>query len=403
MTENLNSSSGRRSLAGVVAGAALLAGCTEMPPTDAAEPAPAYTLESGGAPTPLVSVAIGGEPRTLWPFTGTVPTADADAWDPINLIFLGHADPLSIRAALLALDGNRPAFPPLPFFQCTWRDAMGGNQATYVAAAGWSGSAIQLECGSYEGLRFHLRLFRHGDWTVANAHFETIVPGTHEHQVLNWELAEQFVTADIARAGLLAAPPAVTEPLNPHPFFRTIHPMIYTNDALVPLHPIIDAVVVDARTIGIRTNGRATVLTLGRTVPAVPGSSRQELVIQFNQVIPKPFCGGPADFVHVQGPLLLRQDVNVAGSGLLTRAFHASGELVVTPVNPMTGQVIGPPGRGLINGLYRGMASGAVHSASSLLNQQLLRDDLPPQRLMVDMQVGPHGATRYRNQQECRD
>jgi hypothetical protein len=76
---------------------------------------------------------------------------------------------------------------------------MGANQTSYTEADGWSGSAIQLECGAYEALRFHLRLFRAGAWTLANAHFETIIPGNQEHQVPSWEQAQQFVTGDIIR------------------------------------------------------------------------------------------------------------------------------------------------------------------------------------------------------------
>jgi hypothetical protein len=384
-----------------LAGIALLAGCTDIAPMEAEPVTPAHSVAAAAAPSPLVTVAAAGVERSIWPFTGTDVGDDAHASDPINLVFIGHADPRSIRAALLELDGNRPAFPPLPFFQCTWDDAMGGNQSAYADGDGWAGSAIQLECGTYQGLRFHLRLFRVGEWTVGNAHFETIIPGTHDHQVLSWKLAEQLVTADIARAGLLAAPPATTAEIHPAPWFRTIHPLLYWSPQLQPLHPLINAVVVDAETVGIPTDGHATVLTLGRTVKAVPGTRRQELVIAFDQVIPKPLCAGPSDFVHVRGPLRLRQDVTVAASGVLSRQFHVDAELVVTPVNPMTGQPLAASSPARINGLYRGMAADGVHSASALLNQRLLPAGAPAQQLLTDLQVGPHGVARYRRQERC--
>ncbi|HSJ23774.1 MAG TPA: hypothetical protein VK929_03750 [Longimicrobiales bacterium] len=388
-------------LAALFAAAAASTGCDEIAPTDANIPAQAHAAMALAPPAPLVTATAGGMTRTLWPFTGTDLGADAHASDPINLIFIGDADPRSIRATLLSLDGQRPGFPPLPFFQCVWEDAMGGNQTAWTDPDGWSGSAIQLECGSYVGLRMHLRLFQAGSWTLGNAHFETIIPGTQEHQVLNWELAEQFVTADLARAGVLAAPPSQTEPINPHPFFRTILPQLYWNPQLLPLHPVINAVVIDPQTIGMRTDGRATILTLSGAPGAEPGLTRQELVIAFDQVIPKPFCAGPTDYVHVRGPLTLRQDVKVSASGVLTRNFHASGELTATPVNPMTGQPVGPPSQARINGLYTGMVSSGLHATSSLLSQILMRDGESPQRQMVDWQVGPHGATRYRQQEEC--
>jgi hypothetical protein len=395
-------SHGMHGLVAVAAAAALLAGCQD-PVTRAADvEQPQYAAVSAPAPSPIVNVSVGDEERALWPFTGTDLGADARASDPINMIFRGHADPLSIRAALMTLGGDRtPALPPLPFFQCTWDDAMGGNQTAWAASEGWSGSAIQLECGSYEGLRFHLRLFRVGDWTLGNAHFETIIPGTHDHQVLNWELAANFVAADLARAGVVAAAPQLSNPINPWPFFRTINPLLYWHPQMVPLHPIINAVVLDTQTIGIRSNGQALVLTLGPSGTGSPGHTRQELVIAFNQVIPKPFCGGPADYLYVEGPLKLRQDVTVAGSGLLTREFHASGELTATPINPITGQPLGPSSPARINGVYRGMASAEVHSASSLLTQTLQLHDQPPQRLTVDLQVGPHGVTRSRTREQC--
>jgi hypothetical protein len=388
-------------LATLLAGSVVAAGCDDLAPTAADIPDPVHSAVASAAPSPLVTATVGGSARTLWPFTGTDLGTDAHASDPINLIFIGDADPLAIRATLLALDGTRPMFPPLPFFQCTWDDAMGGNQTAWAEPEGWSGSAIQLECGSYTGLRFHLRLFQAGGWTVGNAHFETIIPGTHDHQVLNWELGEQFVIADLARANVLTAAPVQTEFINPHPFFRTIRPQIYWHPQMAPLHPLINAVVVNPQTVGIRTDGRATVLSLGGMASSTPAKTRQELVIDFNQIIPKPFCGGPADYVHVAGPISLRQDVNVSPGGVLTREFHASGEFTATPVNPLTGQPIGPPARARISGLYTGRASSGLHAASSLLNQSLLRDGQPPQRLMEDMQVGPHGLTRYRRQEQC--
>ena len=37
--------------------------------------------------------------------------------------------------------------------------------------------------------RFHVRLFRQGEDTLGNAHFEFLIPGTAEHEVLSWDLA----------------------------------------------------------------------------------------------------------------------------------------------------------------------------------------------------------------------
>src|SRR5687768_8578198 len=130
------------------------------------------------APADLVALDLGGRTEVVWPYT----SADLSVTpkDPLNLVFLGAADPRQIRAALFALDGDRSAFGlPNAFpFNCTWSDAIGRHQAAYAEAAGWQGSGVQLQCGAYETLRVHMRLFREGDFTLANAHFELLIPGT---------------------------------------------------------------------------------------------------------------------------------------------------------------------------------------------------------------------------------
>ena len=91
---------------------------------------------------------------------------------------------------------------------------------------------MQLQCGGYGPIRFHLRLFDIGGTTLGNAHFEVLIPGTTDHQVLSWELAEQLVTFDFARSGLLGAPPGSIAPVNPAPSFRGIPAPLY--DGLPP-------------------------------------------------------------------------------------------------------------------------------------------------------------------------
>jgi hypothetical protein len=67
------------------------------------------------------------------------------------------------------------------------------------------------------------------------------------------------------------------------------------------------------------------------------GVARQELSIQFDQVIPKPFCAaGPGSFVYVNGIVEVVQTVRVTPSGNLLSRFRARGTLSLTPVNPAT-------------------------------------------------------------------
>ena len=127
----------------------------------------------------------GGKGLTFYPWISENFTNPPS--DPVNLVFSGAgADARSIRQALFALDGNRTAYgmPNVLPFNCTWADAMGANQVAFGAGK-WAGSVIQLECGLYENIRFHLRLFQvASDVVIANAHFEALIPGTTQHQVL---------------------------------------------------------------------------------------------------------------------------------------------------------------------------------------------------------------------------
>src|SRR5690348_11408637 len=74
---------------------------------------------SAPAPAPLVTVPLPGRTLTLSPFTGFGFGAESD---PVNLIWIGRADPRALRADLLALDGDRTAlgFPNVFPFNCTW-------------------------------------------------------------------------------------------------------------------------------------------------------------------------------------------------------------------------------------------------------------------------------------------
>jgi hypothetical protein len=315
---------------------------------DAFAPAPddsGPTSFAAAAPPPglLAPIAVAGGSLAIWPYTGT--DFSGTPQDPINLVFTGRSDPRAIRAALMALDGNRTAFglPPIPPFNCTWTDAIGDLQTGYNANAGWVGSAIQLACGSYGPIRFHVRLFEAGTTTLGNAHFEVLIPGTTDHQVLNWELAEQLVKVDFLRSGLLnpANPIGSTGSINDAPF-REIPEQIY-NGLPADLKSLIGG---PGGNVGapvpIGTDGRATVFNIGSQPVPSPVGSDQSFVIIFGQVIPRPFCASGPEFLLVEGPVSLRKTVQINAAGDLTSEFDASGHLRLTPVNPQTGTPLGP-------------------------------------------------------------
>lgn len=324
----------------------VLAACDPTTPMPTQLPAGSLPLDrltaSAPAPAPLATVTAAGSQRVLWPYLNSDLSSTPE--DPVSLIFRGRVDPRQLRAALLGLNGDRTefGFPDQPPFNCTWTDAIGDVQAGYVQGAGWVGSAIQMACGAFGPIRFHLRLFAAGDgWTVAGAHFEVLIPGTTTHQVLSWELAQQLVTADFVRTGLLDPVDGLgtTDQITAAPF-RTIPAAIY-NGLPAELRAAIGGPASDqAADVPILNDGHATVLSVAGAVPVEPGIASQDFTIQFDQVIPKPFCAtGPTDFVLVRGPVRLRaQFITDASSGFRSE-FHADALLQVTPVDP----TVNPP------------------------------------------------------------
>jgi|GEM_PF-408024 len=381
----------------------------------------------GFVPSPLVTAKIGQDAVQFWPYTGTNFTGEPQ--DPINLIFFGQADPRDIRAALLSLSGDRTAlgFPAEAPFNSTWDDAIGDVQTAYGATIGteaaqspgpagekgpdrfcvyrgWSGSAIQLACGPYEGMRFHLRLFKVGSWTLGNAHLDVLIPGTTDHQVVSWEVAEQFVIADFMRSGLLdpAMPMIPTGQINASPF-RTIPAIIY-NGMPVELRALIGGPLGNVTAdVPIGTDGHAMILNLANKVPRVVEVRTQDFVINFNQAIPKPFCSsGQTDYLYVTGPVHLVQTARLSRSGSYEVSFSASGELSATPIDPTTGQPTGEVLKASVRERHDGMLNSRSFSASSSKYQRLGK---PVQagsgRNFTTLMVNSDGVNRYANLVTC--
>jgi hypothetical protein len=374
----------------------LAAGCEEKQPlSPALESAAAPVRYEASVPAPLVPVAYVGGALRIWPYVGT--DFSGTPQDPVNLVFFGVGDPRNVRDALRSVDGARAG--PLAGFDCRWTDAFGSQETSYSEQSEWSGSVIQLECGSYDPFRIHLRLFPAGGGTVGNAHFDLLIPGTTDHQVLSWEFGEQFVTYDLARSGYLSAPPGQSGPINAVGTFREIPPVIY--DGLPPqLRALTGGPLSGAVTapVGIPTDGSATLLALADAPQA--GGTEQDIVIHFAQTIPKPFCNGGGDFVRVDGPVRLRQRVDVSRSGVLTSQRFADGDLVVRSVDPTTGQ-LGAPVEAHVREHYGATLGDHVASVRSMRSQQLLVANGPPQRFLEQLQVGPNGLTRYLRSERC--
>jgi hypothetical protein len=380
---------------------ASLSGCNDL--QDPAAPAdgdhPQFRRSAAVTPSPLV--AIGD--MQIWPYTGTDLAGTAS--DPINLIFPNQPDPRVIRAALMGLSGNRSmfGFPDVAPFNCTWADAVGGVQTTWTSEAGWVGSAIQLECGEFDQLRFHLRLFPGGGMTLGGAHFEVLVPGTQHHEVLSWEFAERIVQFDLIRAG--AEFLGSTAVINPAPSYDFINPLVF-NSLPLPLRAELDLPLTpQSQPVPRPNDGMATIMGVTGAWTADPGVLNRDFVIQFGQVIPKPFCAsGPFDYVYVSGPINVRQRVVVTPSGNYISNIHAQGRLEVTPVNPLTSPPtpIGATFSAIINEKQRNVITNRTTLVSNLSMQTML----PPSaafrgRLMITLNVGPGESSSYDARLEC--
>jgi hypothetical protein len=378
---------------------ALVVGCGE----DSRAFAPDQS-RSATPPAGVVPVALDGTQAEFWPYTGA--DLSGTPQDPINLVFTGQADPRAIRAALLGLGGDRTAFglPAVYPFNCVWSDAIGDLQVAFATPTQWAGSAIQLQCGNYGPVRFHLRLFAAGAITVANAHFELLIPGTADHQVLSWELAEQLVALDMQRTGLLdpSQPLGVTAAINQGPF-RTIPTAIY--DLLPPeLTAAIGGPPAPAATpVPIASDGSATIVRLVGRAADVAGERTQAFTIEYGQVIPKPFCATtPFDLVLVQGPVSLTKTVRPSGNGLISE-FHASGRIAVTPIDAGTGQ---PSGAQYFAEIRDDQTTSLDDGGSRILGS-LMRIELPPGgspergRLSAMLRVGTDGVGSFRRNERC--
>jgi hypothetical protein len=369
--------------------------------TDAVEPTQAPqsvaltgSPQAAAAPGPLVPLTLGSQPTAIWPYTDS--DLDGTPSDPINLIFIGEHDPRNIRSALMSLDGSRAG--PFAAFTCTWTDAIGGNQGAFTSESGWTGSVIQLECGAYVPFRFHVRLFPAAGYTVANAHADVIIPGTEQHQVLTWEIAEQLVVYDLGRSGLLTAAPAQTGVIGAAPTFREIPPIIY-NGLPVELRamtggPLFGSV---ATGVGIATDGSATILSVGAAPPA--GGTSQRIDLTFGQVIPKPLCNSGNEFIRVDGPVVLEQEVRVEGDVLRSRTT-AEAQLSVRNVNLATG-ALGEPAEARVHDRSSTFVQQHAHLVQNHRRQQLWSGDAPEQ-LFQELRIGSGGPARYATSERCR-
>jgi hypothetical protein len=371
--------------------------------------APADTFDPGdGAafsfspppPLGLMTVASGGTTLELWPFTGR--DLAGSQTDPMNLIFTGEIDLVSLRAALMSLDGDRSAFmiPNVFPFNCTWSDAFGDIQTAYSDGDGWVGNPVQLACGDYNPVRFHLRLFHAGPWVIGGAHFEVLVDQTTEHEVFSWELAEQLVLVDMLRIGASVVGVA---PIYPAPSYRAINKDVY-NGVLRAFPALLGALGYPLSPQGadfpIPTDGAATIIHVSARPTVVPGTWTNEFTLPFNQFVPRPFCSAcPFDIVKVEGDISFQQSTAVGTNGKLNSHQVASGEVWVTPFDVFTG-TFGEPFRALLRNTH--ITSVVPNGSSTQAIVQRLA--LPPAEngsFRTHLNTSPNGGAHFTVREVC--
>lgn len=355
------------------------------------------SLEGFAPPPPNGLVAVDG--LQLWPWTGR--DLAGTIADPMSVILVGDIDVVSLRAALLALDGDRTAqgFPPGFPFNCTWQDAHGGMQTTYTAEYGWVANAVQLECGAYNPLRFHMRLFDAGPAVVAAVHFDLLIPGTPEHQVLAWDVPRTLALVDIARGLTLAAPPQFVQ-VNTVGSVQEIPEVVYAGipNALkvpfgLPPGP-------STGPVPIPTDGQAYFVVVGQRPDVFASTDEYQLTVQFDRVIPRPFCAtGPTDIVYVNGPVHISVLTEVDDYGILTTHNKLRGDLQVTPIDISTGLPSGPSFVARISQVDNtGAGPNGTH-----VNAVLQRKALPPGVgfLKSHLVTGPSGTAHFTYSENC--
>jgi hypothetical protein len=381
--------------------------------TSQPESAPPMIREDGSTPpSGMASVSFGTESLDLWPYTGT--SFDGTPSDPVNLLFVGKADPVRIRAALLQLDGDRTAygFPDSYPFNATWSDAGGDVQTTYANGEGWLGSVVQLQLGTYDPGRVHLRLFRTGvpfgdggTWTIGAAHFEIMIPGTADHAVLSWELARNVVVTDLVRSGLLdsSTPMAPTDQITQTPSFRDIIPEIYNQlpeDLKAGIGGPSGTVTAP---VPIPNDGMAMMLDMAGEAPPQIGTTSASFTVNYNITIPKPFCSeGPYDYVLLTGPVTLMNTTTVDATGLYQFTAGISGQLTVTPLDVTVSPPVpaGTPYKVQVGDKLQG-ALDATSSWAMFQSRRIAPQKGGSQMLMTKLRVGTRGQDSYSAQVQC--
>ena len=191
-----------RSLFPVVAGcwlslarASLALGCTRDGSSNPLDPGAPMLAAGAMPPAGHVSVNLAGSPLSLWPYTGSISTPNPKTRSTWSL---PADDPRTLRARSLRWTeiGRRSGCPMSFPSTCTWFDAIGiSRPATRQGRLDWQRNSAGLWQLWSDSIPCPAVRCRPGD--PGERPFEVLIPGTTDHQVLSWEVAEQLIQVDL--------------------------------------------------------------------------------------------------------------------------------------------------------------------------------------------------------------
>jgi hypothetical protein len=195
------------------------------------------------------------------------------------------------------------------------------------------------------------------------------------------------VTFDLARSGVLAAPPASAPGLTEVPTYRSI-PYQVLNGVPDEVRSALGLPTGELTSdVPIPNDGAATILTLAGQLEKTESDVVVEFDHPFGQFIPKPFCStGPLDWLRISGSVHMVHRVRTDEYGRYVSAFRAAGTLQVVPINPQTQQATGEPYEASVTEAYLSMLTNHTQAAAMTATQVLESD--PTQSLVEKLWAG---------------
>jgi hypothetical protein len=200
-------------------------------------------------------------------------------------------------------------------------------------------------------------------------------------------MPELLVKVDLARSGLLVAPPGETLPITTAPEYRDV-PYQVLNGVPDALRAALGLPTGDLTSnVPIPNDGVATILTLRGELDRTASEVVVEFDHPFDRAIPRPFCStGPGDFVYVSGSLHMVHRVRTDDEGRYGARFLAAGTLQVVPIDPGSGQPVGEPVVATVWEAHRSLMTDHLQAAALTSVQALLTD--PTQSLVEKLWAG---------------